>query len=379
MRFFLTAGEASGDALGAALIAGLRQLDPDLEIMGVGGPLMAAEGLSSLFPMEELSVMGIAEILPRYRNLKRRIDQTAAAAVAARPDALITIDSPDFSWRVARTVRSAAQIHTIHYVAPTVWAWRLKRAKKLKPLVDHVLALFPFEPPYFEAEGIRCTFVGHPIATAPQASDEDVRSFREHHATGDPMVLVLPGSRHSEVQRLLPIFGDVIGRAAERYPRLTPVIPALASRREEIERHTSVWRVPPVLINAGAMKEKQAAFRAADVALTKSGTVSLELAAAGTPMIVAHDMNWLSRQIIARMLRVDTVTLVNLVTETRVVPEFLGSDCKAEFIFPALVSLLEEPRRQETVLGDTMMKLGRGGIPPGLRAARAVLEGIGGL
>ena len=377
MRAFLTAGEPSGDVLGAALIAGLRQLDPALEVTGVGGPLMAAEGLESLFPMEELSVMGIAEILPRYRSLMRRIDETAAAAVAARPDVLVTIDAPDFSSRVARRVRAAsAPIHIVHYVAPTVWAWRPGRARRLAPLVDHVLALFPFEPPYLEAAGIRCTFVGHPVVAEPQASAEDAALFRRSLGGADPLILVLPGSRRSEVRRLMPVFGRVMNVVAERHPRSRVLIPTLPHLATEIEVLARSFPAAPQLVDASAPKAKRAAFRAADVALTKSGTVSLELAAAGTPMIVAHDMNWLSRRIIARMLRVDTVTLVNLVAETLAVPEFLGDECRAERIAPALLRLIDDPSRQAAALELTMERLGRGGPPPGLRAAQAVLEGL---
>jgi lipid-A-disaccharide synthase len=179
MKIFITAGEASGDKLGAALMAGLRTVLPDTELtfVGVGGPLMEAEGLQSLFPMDEISIMGIGEILKEYRHLKRRIRQTAEAAIAMQPDVMITIDLPEFSLRVARLVKAASTIRTVHYVAPTVWAWRPGRAAKMAAHIDHVLALLPFEPPYMEAAGMRCDFVGHPVVTDPVASDEDVAAF----------------------------------------------------------------------------------------------------------------------------------------------------------------------------------------------------------
>src|SRR5690606_18098043 len=209
MRAFLIAGEPSGDRLGGALIAGLRELDPALEIAGIGGESMAAQGLASLFPMSELSLMGVWEILPKYRALKRRIAQTAQAVIAAAPDVLITIDSPDFGLRVARLVRAAAPgIRTVHYVAPSVWAWRPGRAAKMAEVIDHVLATLPFEPPLMRADGMSCDFVGHPVVAEPVASPEEAAAFRARHgiAADAPLVLCLPGSRQGEVARLGPRF-----------------------------------------------------------------------------------------------------------------------------------------------------------------------------
>ena len=209
LSVFLVAGEPSGDALGAALMAGLKTLVPDVRFDGIGGPLMQAEGLVSRFDMSELSVMGIAEVLPKYFHLKRRIAETAQAVVDKRPDVLITIDAPDFSFRVARRVKELSDVRTVHYVAPTVWAWRPGRAKKIAQFIDHVLALFPFEPPYMEAEGMACDFVGHPAATVPRASEAECAVCRAAHGleAAEPLMLVLPGSRKGEVARMGPVFG----------------------------------------------------------------------------------------------------------------------------------------------------------------------------
>ena len=194
MRVFLIAGEPSGDALGRALMAGLKALVPEVAFQGVGGPLMEGEGMTSLFPMDELSVMGLAEILPRYPALKRRLNQTIAAVLEAKPDVLVTIDSPDFCLRVAKGVKAASDQRIVHYVAPTVWAWRPKRAGKMAGVVDQVLALFPFEPPYLERAGVRCDFVGHPVVTEPQATDAEAAAFRLAHGLDDaPLLLLLPG------------------------------------------------------------------------------------------------------------------------------------------------------------------------------------------
>jgi lipid-A-disaccharide synthase len=232
-HLFLIAGEPSGDQLGAALIAGLRQLcGESLRIEGVGGPAMQAEGLQSRFPMDELSVMGIAEVLPRAFHLLRRIRETADAVVHARPDALVTIDSPDFTLRVARRARAALpDLRVIHYVAPSVWAWRPGRAAKMARVVDHVLALLPFEPPYMQAAGMTCDFVGHPAAAVPQASAEEVAGFRAGLGL-DPdqrLLCVLPGSRQGEVTRLAPVFAEVIRRLRAEDPRLAVIVPAAAN------------------------------------------------------------------------------------------------------------------------------------------------------
>ena len=385
MKIYLIAGELSGDKLGAALMAGLKTLHGDeIEFHGVGGPLMTDQGLRSQFPMDELSVMGIAEVLPKYFHLKRRIKECASTILEWQPDVLITIDSPDFCLRVARIVREASDIRTVHYVAPTVWAWRPKRAAKMAKFIDQVLALLPFEPPYMEAEGMRCDFVGHPVVNEVLASPEEVASFRQF-LDGDneaPVILVLPGSRRSEVLRLLPVFIDVMKRLRQQQPDIRFVLPAAGPVVELVRELTQSMTQPPVIVDPtglssdAAMMQKRTAFQAADVALAASGTVSLELAAAGTPMVIAYDVSWLSRQILMRMLRVDTVTLVNLVSDTRVVPEFIAENCRPEAIAEGLTSLMANPTAQAEALELTMTRLGRGAEDAGLQAAKAVLDGL---
>ena len=385
MKVFLIAGEPSGDRLGGALMAGLKSLVPDVTFDGVGGPEMIGQGLSSLFDMTELSVMGIAEVLPRYPQLHARMRQTAARAIATEPDVIVTIDSPDFCLRVLKRVRAAAPgIRTVHYVAPTVWAWRPHRAEKMTGLVDQVLTLFPFEPPYMEKAGMRADFVGHPVVAEPRASAEEVAAFRDRHGLGDaPTLLVLPGSRRGEVARLAPIFGEALRPVLAARPDARVVLPAAAPVAGQVLDAVRDWPGVPIVLDPrdrsldAALAEKRAAFAAADAALAASGTVSLELAAAGTPMVIAYDMAWLSRQIIKAMLRIDTVTLVNLVSETRAVPEFLGSACKPAPIGAALLELLDNPGTQRQALETTMTRLGAGGEAPGLRAARAILDGLG--
>ena len=368
MKVFVIAGEASGDKLGAALMEGLKALRPDVQFDGVGGPLMQGEGLESRFPMEELSVMGLAEILPKYRALKARIRQMADAVLETKPDVLITIDSPDFCLRVARLVKAASTIRTVHYVAPTVWAWRPKRAAKMAHHIDHVLALFPFEPPLMQAAGMDCDFVGHPVAAEPVASNAEAVALGS-----GTVVLVLPGSRKGEVSRLADRFGAAVAKIADAVPDAQFVIPTTRGVHELVQARVANWKVPVTVLPPGSA-DKAAWFKRADVALAASGTVSLELAASGTPMVIAYDMAWLSRIIISRMLMVDTVTLVNLVSDTRVVPEFIGDACQPGPIAEAVLEVLADPEAQRAAMAMTMERLGQGGEAPGLRAARAVLQ-----
>ncbi len=371
LKLFFVAGEPSGDRLGAALIAALRSLVP-VDIAGVGGPLMQAQGLQSLFPMEELSVMGIAEVLPKYLPLKRRIRETADAALASGAEALVTIDSPDFGLRVAALVKAARpQMRVIHYVAPSVWAWRPGRATKMARVVDHVLALLPFEPPYMTAAGMTCDFVGHPVVAEPLATEAERAAF---DGTG-PLLLVLPGSRKGEVARLAPVFGEVVARLKVNHPDLRVALPSVRGVANLVRELSANWAVQPRIIEDAAAK--RGAFAAADVALAASGTVSLELAANGCPMVIAYDMHPLTLWLMRRAALVDTVTLVNLVSETRVVPEFIGRDCQPDKIAPALEALLTDPTSQAAAMALTMERLGRDGEPPGLRAARSVLRTLG--
>jgi len=371
LRFFLIAGEPSGDRLGAALMAGLRQLAPGVEVAGVGGPLMQAEGLHSLFPMEELSIMGLVEVLPKYFHLKRRIAQTAEAALAAQPAALITIDSPDFCLRVAALVKAARpDLRTIHYVAPSVWAWRPGRAAKMAKVIDHVLALLPFEPPYMTAAGMTCDFVGHPVVAEPLATPEETASM----AGAGPLILTLPGSRRGEVTRLAPVIGATLKRVKAVHPQARVALPTLRGVADLVRELSADWPIVPQIITDPIAK--RAAFAAADVALAASGTVSLELAANGCPMVIAYDMHPLTLWLMRRAALIDTVTLVNLVSESRAVPEFIGDRCRADLIAPALLDLLARPDAQDQAMRLTMERLGKGGTAPGLRAARSVLAAI---
>lgn len=380
MRVFVLAGEPSGDRLGGALMAGLRQLRPEVEFHGIGGPLMEAQGLRSQFPMQELSVMGLTEVLPKYFHLKRRIAETAQAILDLRPDVVITIDSPDFSLRVAKLVKEASDIRTVHYVAPSVWAWRPKRADKMAKVIDHVLALLPFEPPYMERAGMECDFVGHPVVGEPKATEAEIAQLRADHDLGDaPVLLALPGSRRSEVERLADVFGAALQDFLSQHPDMRVVVPTAPHVADLVRKKTATWPGKPVVLAhedpETAAAHKRAAFATAELALAASGTVSLELAASQTPMVIAYKFSWLTYKIMESMALIDTVTLVNLVSDTRVIPECLGPACLPGNIAQALSDVRANPEAQADAMRVTMERLGQGGeAPPGLRAARAVLS-----
>jgi len=373
MTLFLIAGEPSGDRLGAALMAGLKTLSPGVSFAGVGGPLMQSEGMQSLFPMEDLSVMGLVEVLPKYFHLKRRIAEAAQAVLDSGAQALITIDSPDFCLRVAAIVKKARPgFRTIHYVAPSVWAWRPGRAAKMARIIDHVLALLPFEPPYMTAAGMSCDFVGHPVVAEALTSPEEVAMMQGE----GPLILALPGSRRGEVARLAPVLGDTLAQIKAVHPKARVALPTVRGVAGLVQEVTRDWPIRPQIIEDPA--QKRASFAAADVAIAASGTVSLELAANGCPMVIAYDMHPATLWMMRRAALIDTVTLVNLVSETRTVPEFIGECCRADLIAPEVLRLLQDgPGAQAEAMRLTMQRLGQGGDPPGLRAAVSVLAHIG--
>ncbi len=376
MRLFVLAGEPSGDRLGAALMAGLHDLAPGTGFAGVGGPAMQAQGLASIFPMHELSVMGLAEVLPKYLHLRRRLHELAARIAADPPDALVTIDSPDFSLRLAALARKAnPNLPVIHYVAPSVWAWRPGRAAKMARVVDHVLALLPFEPPYMTAAGMTCDFVGHPVVAERLATPREADALAGSH----PLILALPGSRKSEVRRIAPVIGQTLSLLKVRFPGLRVVLPTVPHIAPMVRDLVRDWPVRPEIIDNA--DRKRAAFAAAEVAIAASGTVSLELAANDCPMVVAYDMHWLTFRLMKMMVRVQTVTLVNLVSGVTAVPEFLGPACRAARIAPAVARLLTDPEAQEAqreAMKVSMARLGKGDEAPGLRAARSVLAHLAG-
>jgi lipid-A-disaccharide synthase len=376
-KLYLVAAEESGDALGGALMAAMRTLDPGATFAGVGGRAMTAQGIASLFPTDDLSIIGFASIPRKLPLILRRIRQTADAVIAARPDALIIIDSPDFTHRVARRVRKAApSIPIINYAPPTVWAWRPWRARAMRAYVDEVLAVLPFEPAAFaRLSGPPCSYVGHPLAERiadlrPNAAEAARRQ------SDPPTLLVLPGSRRSEINRLGAIFGAAIGQVAAGRP-LDLVLPTLPHIEDQVRAAVASWPIRPRIVTGAA--EKYAAFRIARAALAASGTVTLELALAQVPTVAAYRIPAWEGLVFRMMAHIDTAILANLVLGEHAVPEYLQGDCTADRLAAALIPLLSdtpERARQLTAFArlDAIMDLRA--AAPSLRAAKAVQDVI---
>lgn len=377
LHVFLIAGEPSGDVLGMRLMEGIQGLCGEREVRfsGVGGLLMSGKGLESLFPMDELTVMGLAEVLPRIPKILGRIRETADAVLASKPDVVVTIDAPDFCFRVAKRLRQSG-VPVVHYVAPSVWAWRPGRANKVAKLVDHVMCLLPFEPPYFERAGVAATFVGHSILESG-ADRGDGKAFRERHGIGpdERVILALPGSRMSEISRLIDIFGETIRRTTSIVGPCRIVLPTLTGIASEIRIRTSDWDNTLVIDDQA---EKYDAFAAADAAIAASGTVSLELAMAGVPGLIAYRLSPITAFIAKRLIRVKYASIVNLILDKPAIPEFLQENCTPDAMTPALADLLRPNAgagtRQTADIARALDALKPGDDLPSVAAARVVLN-----
>lgn len=376
----LIAGEPSGDALGARLMAALKtKTGGKIRFAGVGGDKMAAEGLISRFPMSDIAVMGLFEVLPRLPKILVRIAETADWAERLCPDAVVTIDSPDFNFRVAARLKKRLKgkgFPLIHYVAPTVWAWRPGRARAVARLYARLMTLLPFEPPYFEREGLAAAFVGHSVLESG-AGEGNGSAFRDRHAISlrASLLCILPGSRRSEIRALLPVFGEALARIAVQIPDLRVVVPTIPAITAEIRAATSAWPGNPLVIEAEG--EKYDAFAAAQAALAASGTVSLELALAGTPHVIAYRVNPITAWLARRLVRVRFVNLVNLVLDRAVVPELLQDDCTGATLADAVLVLFRDPRAREAqraAFTEAMRRLSPGEETPSAHAADMVLD-----
>ncbi|SDR41168.1 lipid-A-disaccharide synthase [Rhizobiales bacterium GAS191] len=375
----LVAGEESGDALGAPLMRALREaLAPrEVAFVGVGGQAMQGEGLKSLFPLSDIAVMGFTAVIARLPLLLRRIRQTVEALLAARPDVLVIIDSPDFTHRVARRLRARLpKLPVVDYVSPSVWAWRPGRARAMRRYVDQVLALLPFEPEaHRKLGGPSCTYVGHPLSQRlgdfmPDLDDEAARQ------ASPPLLLVLPGSRRTEIRRLLPVFGETIARLHATHP-IRPVLPAVPWLAQEIADATRSWPLVPQIVTGEAAK--LAAFRQGRAALAASGTVSLELALAGVPTVAAYKVGALEVHILRLLVTAPHILLPNLILEERAVPELVQDDCTPEALGAALLPLLQDSparRAQLAALAQVRERIAIPGETPAARAAGIVIAAL---
>ena len=378
INLMLVCGEPSGDALGAQLMAGLKTLAPGrISFTGVGGLAMAREGLESLYPLDTTAVMGLREVVPAIPAILRRVKQAVEFAVTTKPDAVVVIDSPDFTHRVARSIKKRTpSIPTVDYVAPQVWASRAYRAKAMASYFDLVLALFPFEVPFFEKFGLKAAFVGHPvIERAAKVSGGDVLRARLGIAPDAPLLALLPGSRTSEIRFILPVFHGAVSLLAGLIPGLVTVLPTVPHVADKVRAATANWPTPLHILEGEA--DKYAAFDAANVALAASGTVTAELALAHTPMVVGYRVGGLTYFLSRFLMTVKYITLINILLDREAVPEFLQGRATPENLAPAVAKLFGDDSArgaQIEAMKDFGRLLGEGDEPPSLRAARVLLD-----
>ena len=382
---YLIAGEPSGDLLGGRLMAALRaETGGRVRFAGVGGEAMRAQGLDSLFPMADLTVMGLVEVLPRLPRILGRIKETLADIEARAPVAVVTIDSWGFCGRVQAGLKARGHpAARIHYVAPMVWAWKAGRTRTLARCLDLLLTLLPNEPVWFQREGLAAVHVGHPVVEgaseggdAPAAAGQALRA-RLGVPEGAPVLCVLPGSRASETSRLLPVFAETLAALASAYPGLVALVPTVETVGERVAAAVRDWPVPTIVLRGA--DDRRAAFACADAALAASGTVALELALAGLPAVIAYRVSPLSAFVATRFLglKIRFACLVNILVDDVVMPEFLQDRCRSDLLSPAVDSLLRDAaarQRQRQGAARALAALGMGGEAPSRRAARAILD-----
>lgn len=367
--FYIIAGEPSGDALGAKLMRALSmRLGTEARFRGIGGPKMIEEGLTSLFPYEQLSLMGFLEVVPHLPRLMERIRETVEAALRLNPDVVITIDSPGFNFQVAKRLKAAKpNLKLIHYVAPSVWAYKPERAEKMAQWYNQVLCLLPFEPPYFDQVGLKATFVGHPLV-----EDE----HKPYGPAGNYTILMLPGSRRGEIKRHMPVFLETAWKLQEKGIEYAIVMPTLPHLAEGLKKETREWPLEVRVITDKEAKDK--AYRNASVALVKSGTIALELAQFQVPMVVTYKVNPISAWMLRRMIKVKYVNLVNLLLNRPAIPELLQGDCNAKKLSETLIPLItnrEARANQQAAMREALSMLGAGKTPtPSEKAAAAILS-----
>lgn len=363
MKIFFSAGEPSGDALGAAVI---KALPPGTTVSGIGGEEMQAAGVASLFSLSDLAVMGLVEVLPRLPRLFRRLRETVAAVLQTQPDIVCTIDAPGFNARLARRLHAAraeGKWHgkLVHLVAPSVWAWKPGRAAKMAAVYDHLLCLLPFEPPLFEKHGLASTFVGHPIlerydttnalTPAPLPRGE---GFSEG-GTKKPLLLLLPGSRRGEVSRLLPLFLEAAQRVQQHRPNTQLALMTVPFLKETVQAIVKKSQLAiPVLTDS---KYRVPLYRAADAALAASGTVSVELAAAGTPHVVAYRVHPLTHQIAKRLITIHFASLINILENNAIIPEYLQHAATPNALAEAVAPLFVQKQAFAAAVAPALAKL----------------------
>ncbi|MDR2424161.1 MAG: lipid-A-disaccharide synthase [Prevotellaceae bacterium] len=376
MKVYFVTGEPSGDLLASSLMKSLKNRSSDVQFFGVGGETMKDQGLDSLFNMSELSVMGFFEVLPRLPLIMKRIKQTVADIERVAPDIIITVDSWGFVGELLGRLRKKnIQIPKIHYVAPQVWAWKKGRAKKVAKLTDCLLTLLPYEPQYFEKYGLKCHFVGHPVVEN-NMDDVDANKFRKRHNIPEDAEIytVLPGSRISEVKRLVPVFKKALDLIAQKTGDFFIVVPTVETVVDEIKK---AFDDTNCRIVAGR-SERYAAFKASKAAIAASGTVSLELVACGTPHIIAYKFNTVTNFFADIIVKIKYVNLINILCDREIIPEFTLDECRADLIAAKIIELKDKSiaRAMMNDAAEGFRKLSPSDMHPSERAAEIVCQMI---
>lgn len=377
LKIYMVTGEPSGDLLGSRLMHALKN-ESDVSFAGVGGESMQAEGMETLFPISDLAVMGIFEVIPHLPKILGRIKQTLDDIEAQKPDIVVTVDSWSFSKQIhLGLIKRGIKVPHIHYVAPQVWAWKSSRAKQIKKWVDHLLMLLPFEAKYFAPYGVAYTYVGHSVIEGGSDKGNAARFVTMHNLSQKDFILtILPGSRKTEIKYLLPVFEQVVEKMAQLHPNLKVVLPTVETVKDKIEKAIAHWKVP-VLIVTGEMARYDA-FAASTMALAASGTVSLELAMAGTPHIIAYKMNKLTGWVAGYLLRkkIKYVNLINILSDEQIIPECLQDACNLDKIMLELDKLQGQGgKAQMQKARKALEMLGAGeALTPSQKAAKEVLK-----
>jgi len=378
LKIGVIAGEVSGDLLGGDLIAALRTAYPgEIALVGVGGEALERQGLKSLFDFSELSIMGISQVLQRLPSLLRRIRQTADAMIAARPDVLLIIDSPDFTHRVAKRVRKALpDLPVVNYVCPSVWAWKEERAPRMRAYVDHVLALLPFEPAAMERlDGPQTTYVGHRLIRDPDVSrTRATRLSRADRAPIERLCLLLPGSRSTEINRLLPVFGEMAKELSARNPGMRFLLPTVPRQEALVRKLTADWPAKPQI--TATAEGKWQAFAEADAAIAASGTVILELALARVPVVSTYRFDWLANMFFLKKVKVWSAAIPNIIADYIVVPEFLNEQVRPGTLTRCFERLAADTAERRAMLEGYDLVLDRMQTtrPPGEAGAAVILD-----
>ncbi len=380
MKIYIIAGEPSGDILASRLMIAIRKKYPEAEFFGTGGETMIAEGFKSLFNIKDLSVMGVMEVIPKLPAILRHRKEVMTDIEKVQPDVIVTVDSWGFVNSILKSLKKKGiKTPKVHYVAPQVWAWKKGRAKKAARLMDHLMTLLPYEPPYFEKHGLACTFVGHPVIENTVDLPSDIVALKKQNDIPENarVLCVLPGSRNTEIKKLAPVFVESIHRLQKEIPNLFLLIPSVEAMKNEINNYFKNIGISYKLVTG--QQARYEAFRMSEFAIAASGTVSLELTACGTSHLIAYTFNSVTNIMVDLLATTKYANLINILADKLVIPEFVLQTCKAEKIAPVALEFLQNKDKRNAQIAEAktyLQKLKPADKLPSEKAAEVVLRAI---